>query len=242
MHPGDLLSKKLVYGLLALGLLCGPHPAVGWCADEPKADPAPTKEESVPPASRKQGPRQPGDDSLRDLDPPGGETSPLARSPGAAHFLAGKIHEKRAARDDDELDKAIDCYRRAIEADPKLIQAYSALVKWYLVKQNRADAKKYALMAGEQSPLGIEIIRRYAMEVALRQNELPEAITVLTDALKLPQLDQKSLQYWLVQRDLGKFLHLNQQPQEAAEHYQQLFATVQAKDGLYSCSRSRSSN
>lgn len=208
---------------LIAGLLAWATPATlvgGDNETSPAAAPTATELDS-----RALPPLQVGDELIEPFDPlspppEGDETHRQAR----AWFMTGKVHEARAA-DPDELVKAVAAYRKAVELDPSAMGTYEALIPVLYAQNLKDDARTYALQAAQQHVRGWRIVRGLAAVMA-RGDSVQDAIGLLQSALALPNFDPQTVPGLLVHRDLGMYLHMAEQPVEAAKSYQLVFDAV----------------
>lgn len=186
-------------------------------ADDEHAEPAPT----VPGL-------QIGDEPLETFDPlvPRSEQDKRATA-ARAWYMTGKIHEGRGGESPDEFEKAAEAYRKSIDLNPAALSAYEALIPVLYARNQKDEARQYALRAGRETEQGFRIVRGLAAVMA-RGDSLSDSVKLLQDGLAQGTLDPESLTYLLVHRDLGLYLHMSQKHAEAAQSYQIVFEALQA--------------
>jgi len=160
--------------------------------------------------------QQVGDDELQVFEPARPRTeADKRRSEARAWYMAGKIHEARGEVDEQQFEMALKAFRRAVELDPGAIDAYQALIPILYTRNARDEARQYALQAVGAGPRGYQIARGLAAIMA-RGETVAAAADLLREAIALDVLDPMGIEYLVVQRDLGLYLHMSEQPVEAA--------------------------
>ena len=206
----------LCSGVLAgvLGLSAGALTAV---ADDQEEAPA------APVAS----PRQIADEPLEPFEPLVPRTGEDDKATAArAWYMAGKIHEGRGGESPDEFEKAAASYRKSIDLNPRALPAYEALIPVLYARNQKEEARQYALRAARETEEGFRIVRGLAAVMA-RGDSLSDSAKLLQDGLAQGTLDPQSLTYLLVHRDLGLYLHMSQKHAEAAQSYKIVFDALQ---------------
>lgn len=169
-----------------------------------------------------------GDEPVEPFDPlvPAPAETEQQRA-ARAWYMTGKVHEARVG-DPAELGRAIDAYRKAVELDPTSLATYEALIPVLYTRDQKGDARAFALQAAQQNPRGWRIVRGLAA-VMFRGDSAQDAIGMLQEAAALPTFKPEEVPGLLVHRDLGMYLHLAEKPVDAAKSYQLVFEAVQAE-------------
>jgi tetratricopeptide (TPR) repeat protein len=149
-------------------------------------------------------------------------------SQARAWYMTGKIHEARGTENPDEFEKAAEAYRKSIELNPRALAGYEALIPVLYARNEKDEAREYALRAASESEAGFRIVRGLAAVMA-RGDSLAESVKLLEEAQANGTLDSGSVTYLLVHRDLGLYLHMSQRHEEAAESYQIVFEALLAE-------------
>lgn len=170
-----------------------------------------------------------GDEPLEPFEPlqpePAGEE---LRRKARAWYMTGKIHEARADSDPAELERAISAYRNAVELDPSALKLYEAVIPVLYARGEKAEARQFALQAARQNRSGLRLVRGLAAVMA-QGDSLQDAIGILREAVALPDFDPAAVSGLLIHRDLGRYLHLSEQPVEAARSYQLVFTALMSE-------------
>ena len=177
------------------------------------------------PAAKLQPPRQPADDIARQLEPKHPQTPADAQASLArTWFLVGKVRTQQ-----EKYTLAIRAYENAIECQPTDLATYGVLIPLLSAQKQHTEARQYALAAAALSTDGVVMARNYAA-LLVANNELIEAIGVLNAVVLLPNLDKKSIAYFVAARDLGLFLRMNKQARPSAAWYGIVFDALLSKD------------
>jgi tetratricopeptide (TPR) repeat protein len=142
--------------------------------------------------------------------------------------MTGKIHEARGAENPDEFAKAAEAYRKSIELNPQALAGYEALIPVLYARNEKEEAREYALRAASESEAGFRIVRGLAAVMA-RGDSLADSVKLLEEAQANGSLDSGSVTYLLVHRDLGLYLHMSQRHEDAAKSYQIVFEALMAE-------------
>ncbi|MFO1094455.1 MAG: tetratricopeptide repeat protein [Planctomycetaceae bacterium] len=179
------------------------------------------------PAPRALAPQQFGDEPIEPFEPlqPLPADDKMHRA-ARAWYMTGKVYEARADSDQSALEHAVAAYRKAVELDPGALKIYEALIPVLYAQNQKPEARKFALQAAGQTNAGLRLVRGLAAVMA-RGDSLQDAAAMLREAVALPHFDPQDLTGLLVHRDLGMYLHLSEQPGEAAKSYQLVFAALQ---------------
>ncbi|MBL8851627.1 MAG: tetratricopeptide repeat protein [Planctomycetaceae bacterium] len=191
-----------------------------WSADEPAASPEQPAVEG--PSEGAIPGLQPGDDVLEPFEPRDAAAPDAeARRAARAWYMTGKVHEARSDNND-ELELALNAYRHAVELDPTSLKTYESLIPALYAHDEKDEARRFALQAAQRTERGLRLTRGLAAVMA-RGDSVADAVGMLREAVALPNFDPASISGLLVHRDLGMYLHLAEQPGEAAKSYQLVF-------------------
>ena len=208
-----LLCRGVFAGLLALSAN-----ALTAIADD---------QEDEAPATPVAAPQQIADEPLEPFDPEAPRTEEDETAAAArAWYMTGKIHEGRGGESPDEFEQAAESYRKSIDLNPRALPAYEALIPVLYARNQKDEAREFALRAAKETEEGFRIVRGLAAVMA-RGDSLSDSVKLLQDGLALGTLDPQSVTYLLVHRDLGLYLHMSQQHQEAAQSYKIVFDALQ---------------
>lgn len=170
-------------------------------------------------------PRQPADEPLRPLVPakPRSEAD-QKRLDAIARFMAGELLLERNKIPEGlaELQKSIDLY-------PAAIDAYRLYIPAAVREGRTADARKYALIATRHAPEGVQLLRAL-VAVLIQGNEIPEAIALLQEGVKLEDLKEGSFESLILQRHLAQCYQIENRDEEAAATYTELLKELRASD------------
>ena len=167
-------------------------------------------------------------------DEPAAPFDPLVPPPADAEvqraarawYMTGKVHEARGEIDPEELNRAIDAYRRAVELDPRAMRTYEALIPVLYTQNFKAEAQSLALQAARLDDQGLRIVRGLAAVLA-SGDSITDAVSFLRDAAAQDEFPADRLPGLLLHRDLGGYLHRIEQPVDAAQSYQLVFDALQ---------------
>jgi tetratricopeptide (TPR) repeat protein len=200
--------------------------ALSASAADDNTAPAEPPASDTPPAELLPG-QQPGDNPFEPFDPLTPATADdEAHRAARAWYMTGKVHEARGDTDPAELGLALDAYRRAVELDPTSLKTYEALIPVLYARNEKDEARQFALQAARQTETGLRLVRGLAAVMA-RGDSLQDAVSMLREAVALEGFNPAAVTGLLVHRDLGMYLHLSDQPAEAAASYQLVFTAVQ---------------
>ncbi|MCA8994965.1 MAG: tetratricopeptide repeat protein [Planctomycetaceae bacterium] len=184
--------------------------------------PAPSRPVKVSPLEGLQ--LQIGDEPLQTFEP----VRPL--KPGTndkrralALYMEGQLHQRR-----DDTDKALASYLRAIEADPTVIDSYQAAVPLLLLTRKEEEAHALALRSTLHTEDGFALVEVLAATY-VRDNKIEPATELLRGALASRTLKRNSVIEYVLRRDLGGFLRLSEQYEDAAAEYKILFDALLAQ-------------
>lgn len=158
------------------------------------------------------------DGPVRPLKPKTPDTAAdRKRRDALAWYLTGQIRERRR-----DFRGAYDAYAKAVELDPKAVEAFRALVPLAFRLNRTSEAVGYATKAVELDPDDYQLARRLALFMA-SQRKIPEAVKLLELALGAKALDRKSAAFVAIHRDLGLLYQATGEKQKAADSYFVLF-------------------
>ena len=174
-----------------------------------------------------------GDEEPVPSDPKTPEDPQLKKRRSAITWqLAGQLHLSRGENDKSQIQKAEDCFRQAIAADPSFIRSYqmlvSLLVSGPIVETKINEAQAIAFQAAEHSPEGFTLVRQLAGLLARQQ--VDRGAGLLTSALQVKSLNPHSVTFFLIQRDLGTLYRLSSKFDEATACYKIVFDAVTKTD------------
>lgn len=219
MDPGRgvLVALLMVYAAGARGSSAAP--------ETPDAVTAPA--DQIAPAEGGLPALQLGEDLLPPFEPRTPESpADEQRRAARAWYMTGKLHEARGEGRPEEYERAAEAYRQAIELDPDALRNYEALIPLLYARDRKQEARDYALRAARQNERGLRIVRGLAAVMAGNES-LQDAVGLLREAVALDGIDQRSASCLLAYRDLGLYLHMSQQPVEAAQAYRIVFEALQ---------------
>lgn len=184
--------------------------------------------ETAPPASPEAArPRlptiqlQPADEPALPLAPVKNRTPEEQKKLDAvSHYMAGELLLER-----DKTDEAIRELAQAIDLDPTATAPYRLLIPAAVRANDIPQAKKYALLATEHAVEGVQLLRGL-VAVLIQSDQIPEAIKVLKEALQLQGVEAGSFESLVLQRHLAQCYQVENQKDEAAKTYQDLFNAV----------------
>jgi tetratricopeptide (TPR) repeat protein len=224
----DLVRRFVfcLFGLVALSLPL--LPSTGRAADEEAETEAPAA-----PNPLEKFKLQIGDEAPVPFDPIKPEDSEhVHRRKAITWQLAGQLHLSNAETDKAEIKVAENCFRQAVAADPSFMRSYQMLVSLLISgpasDEKIQEAKQVAFQAAENSSEGFTLVRQLAGLLA--RTQVDRGISVLNEALTIKRLEQKSVTYYQIQRDLGLFYRLAGNNPKAAECYQLVFDAVTKND------------
>ena len=183
--------------------------------------PVPADEASKPAGKSTDFRQQIADDVNRPLDPLQ-KRAPKAKSrlDAMAWFMTGKLQQSR-----NDLRGALQSYEKAIATDPDAIEVYRELVPLAFRLNQTAAAVKYALKAVELDPNDFLLLRQLGMHMA-RQEKLPEAIKLLSQAANAETLDRNSGLYVSLHRDLAILNQAIGNQEKTADSYEIVFEAL----------------
>lgn len=138
----------------------------------------------------------------------------------AAHFATGRLLETR-----NELRRALEQYRKAVELDPTAVEVYRALVPLAMQLDQSEDAVRLALKAIELDPNDYELLMRIGVEFS-RQRDFALGLKYLEQALKSPRLKHDSPTFVMLNIELGVLYSATKQNDKAADAYTVIFQAV----------------
>ncbi len=205
--------------IAALGL-----PAAGAMGAETRpvtpALPMQIEETALPPKGFR---LQVTDDVAEPFIPAEAETSDdVTKRKARTWYMAGEVHSHRR-----ETEKAIECYKKAVELDPTAIPAYGPLIGLLHDSGDTEDAKKFAFEAADRDPRGLRFLWVLA-GANLRQPDV--AIELLEKGLTLKTVKPDTADYLTMQRDLGTLYRAKGNFPEAAARYKIVFAAFKTAD------------
>lgn len=137
----------------------------------------------------------------------------LARTDARAWYATGRVLEER-----NDLTGALDAYRRALQNDPKAIDAIRALIPLAFNQGLTDEAMTWSSELVRLDAGSFELFRKLA-EYEFRQGNLPGALNWLEQASKATDADRESPLFVLVQLQLARL-------------YREVGKTVQAADAF----------
>ncbi|MEO1994984.1 MAG: tetratricopeptide repeat protein [Planctomycetaceae bacterium] len=140
-----------------------------------------------------------------------------ARLDAMAWFMTGKLRQSR-----NDLRGALKSYEKAIAIDPEAIEVYRELVPLAFRLNQTAAAVKYSLKAVELDPNDFLLLRQLGMHMA-RQEKLPEAIRLLSQAASAETLDRNSGLFVSLHRDLAILHQAVGNHEKTADSYEVVF-------------------
>lgn len=156
----------------------------------------------------------------------------LERRKAITWQLTGQLHLSRADADPKQLAKAEDCFRKAIESDPKFLRSYqmlvSLLISGAVTDEKIEEARKVTFQAAEQFPEGFTLVRQLAG--VLTRRKVDDGISVLTAAQQIKTLEPNSVTYFQIQRDLGLLYRSSGKMPLAQAAYKQVYDAVTKTD------------
>ncbi|HET6425306.1 MAG TPA: tetratricopeptide repeat protein [Planctomycetaceae bacterium] len=165
--------------------------------------------------------RQEADDAIAPLVPAKPRTpEEQKRIEAAAHFATGRLLETR-----NELRRALEQYRKAIELDPRAVEAYRALVPLAMQLDQSEDAVRLALKAVELDPDDYELLMRIGVEFS-RQRDFALGLKYLEQAIKSPRLKHDTPSFVMLNVELGVLYYASKQTEKAADAYAIIFQAV----------------
>ncbi len=165
--------------------------------------------------------QQEADDAVLPLTPKQPRTpTEQNKIEAAAHYATGRLLESR-----NELRRALDQYRKAVELDPTAVEVYRALVPLAMQLEQSEDAIRLALKAIELDPNDHELLMRIGVEFS-RQRDFALGLKYLEQAIKSTRLDHASPTYVLLNVELGGLYYATKQNDKAADAYSVIFAAV----------------
>lgn len=142
------------------------------------------------------------------------------RLDAAAHYAAGRVHESR-----NQLRKAVDEYRKALELNPAAVEIYRSLVPLTMQLDQPGEAIKLALKGVELDPQDYELCFRVGLEFA-RQRDFATGIKFLKQAVGSTRLKKESPISVALQVELGNLYQATKQHKEAADCYVIVFDAI----------------
>ncbi|MFV0442436.1 MAG: tetratricopeptide repeat protein [Planctomycetaceae bacterium] len=197
-----------------------------------RADDAPAAAtESSPEARPVYSTGQPADEPITVIKPERPRTdAEQTRLDAIAHYMAGELYLERG--DEDALKKAIHELSQAIDLNPEAIEPYRLLIPAAVRAGDGSEAQKYALLATERAPDGVQLLRAL-VAVYANQGELPAAIAALEKSRELKGLPADSFARLILLRHLGQCYTADDEPDKAAAAYKELFSVLQPEpEGL----------
>lgn len=140
-----------------------------------------------------------------------------ARRDSLAWYMLGLMHKERQ-----EDKSALNAFMKAIEKNPKAVEAYQGAIPYLLKERRKEEARDLALRAATNSEQGFDLLQTMAA-VLTRDDDVSSATDLLEAGLKLPILKTGSPRALLLHRDLGLYHRLNEAFKDAADHYQVVF-------------------
>lgn len=138
-----------------------------------------------------------------------------------AHYAAGRILEAR-----NDLQGALNAYKKAIERDPNAVIVYRAMIPLAFSLNQTDDAVKWALKAVELDPSDYQLLRQLGAHQA-SQGDLVGAIKLLEQAAKAPDLKKESGQYVTLMHALALLYKKTNRGIDAANKYETVFDALQ---------------
>jgi tetratricopeptide (TPR) repeat protein len=198
--------------------------AAGLCWGAPAGADDPAKPPAEAPRNLPSIQRQPGDDPATPLNPVEARTPQEQRVLDAvAHYMAGELYLERG-----RLNDALEELEQAIDLDPKSIAPYQLYIPTAVREGQHEQAQKYALKAAQHAKEGVQLLRAL-VAVYLQQDDVDEAIKVLSTALDSQGLPESGFGRLILQRHLGQCLELDAQHEQAAKAYETLQKTLDEK-------------
>ncbi len=165
--------------------------------------------------------RQEADDAVLPLVPVKPRTpDDQKRVEAAAHFATGRLLETR-----NELRRALEHYRKAVELDPTAVEVYRSLVPLAMQLDQSEDAVRLALKAVELDPQDFELLMRIGVEFS-RQRDFALGLKYLEQAIKSPRLKQNTPTFVMLNVELGVLYYALKQNDKAADAYAVIFEAV----------------
>ena len=165
---------------------------------------------------------QPADDPLQPLQPREALTeSERKRMDGLAWYMTGQMLQKR-----NDLQGALDAYRKAVAADPQAVEVYEALVPLAFALNQEEEAMKLALKLVELDPDNYLMMQQLGRRMAV-EGKLPQAIELLEKARATDALDRESGGYVTLMRDLAVLYGATGEKDKAADAYEVVFDALQ---------------
>lgn len=138
-----------------------------------------------------------------------------------AHFMNGVVLEKRR-----EFQEAMQEYTKAIQADPKAVEAYRALIRLNLRFNRRETAQALLVQALKHAPQDVNLLQLLGSNLRnLRQYE--QAIEAFEKALESPDIEEGTQQHTLLMLELGPLYRGANMDEKAAELYVKIFEALQ---------------
>lgn len=199
----------------------------------------PAADEIVSPPDAIEAPAQPnpdarfklqiGDEEPIPADPKTPEDSSHVERRRAIQWqLTGQLHLSRGEGNPAQMAKAEDCFRKAIQADPKFLRSYQMLVGLLIgtavTDEKIEEARKVSFQAAEQFPEGFSLVRQLAG--VLIRRKVDDGIGILVAALEIKSLEPNSVTYFQIQRDLGTMYRLAGKTPLALDAYKRVFDAV----------------
>lgn len=169
-----------------------------------------------PQDSRKELPRQPGDDVAKPLEKPLSAEA-KARVEAQSWFMAGKI-EQREGR----YQQAYDAFEKALSLDPDSVAIYREMIPIAFRLKKPAEAARLAEKAVELDPDDFEILQQLSM-LSASSNRVDDAIDYIERALKSKRLKKQSMAAVVLNRDLLRLCYTARRMKRAAEACDVLF-------------------
>lgn len=165
--------------------------------------------------------RQEADDAVTPLVPTKPRTPEMQKKvEAAAHYATGRLLETR-----NELRRALEQYRKAVELDPTAVEVYRALVPLAMQLDQSEDAVRLALKAIELDPDDYELLMRIGIEFS-RQRDFALGMKYLEQAIKSPRLSKESPTYVMLNVELGVLYYATKQNDKAGDAYTVIFQAV----------------
>ncbi|MFN0198237.1 MAG: tetratricopeptide repeat protein [Planctomycetaceae bacterium] len=183
-------------------------------------EPAPPVAETPDASAKKKSlpPLQDADDVTEPLNPKNPpKPEDAQRVSSAAWYMAGRLLESR-----NDFNGALAAYKKAVEMNPRAIEAYRSLIPLAYSLNQPADALKYAMMAIEVDPDDYQMMHRLGVQLA-SERKIPDSIRILEKALLSKRLAHDSADFVNLHRDLAFLYEETQQIEQAASSFEKVF-------------------